>query len=112
MENKFEKIPKELFEFAQLDAVLHDKKMETKARGFFADAFLRFKKNKSSVVAAWIIGLLVLFAILSPIVSSYTIKDKDVIYQNYPPYVEVAVGAFSFVTGSVSVLVAPHLVQV
>ena len=88
MENKFEKIPKELFEFAQLDAVLHDKKMETKARGFFADAFLRFKKNKSSVVAAWIIGLLVLFAILSPIVSSYTIKDKDVIYQNYPPYVE------------------------
>mgnify|MGYP006990225170 CR=1 FL=1 len=39
-------------------------------------------------MAAWIIGLLVLFAILSPIVSSYTIKDKDVIYQNYPPYVE------------------------
>ena len=100
MENKFEKIPKELFEFAQLDAVLHDKKMETKARGFFADAFLRFKKNKSSVVAAWIIGLLVLFAILSPIVSSYTIKDKDVIYQNYPPYVEkMAKKGYNFLNG-------------
>ena len=100
MENKFEKIPKELFEFVQLDAVLHDKKMETKARGFFADAFLRFKKNKSSVVAAWIIGLLVLFAILSPIVSSYTIKDKDVIYQNYPPYVEkMAKKGYNFLNG-------------
>ncbi|MDE7061242.1 MAG: hypothetical protein K2O71_06575, partial [Lachnospiraceae bacterium] len=69
MENKFENIPKELFEFAQLDTVLHDKKMETKARGFFADALLRFKKNRSSVVAAWIIGLLVLFAIIAPITS-------------------------------------------
>ena len=28
MENKFEKIPKELFEFAQLDAVLHDKNLK------------------------------------------------------------------------------------
>lgn len=88
MENEFENIPKELFEFAQLDAVLHDNKMETKARGYFADAFLRFKKNKSSVVAAWIIGFLILFAIVSPIISSYTIKDKDAIYQNYPPYIE------------------------
>lgn len=88
MENKFENIPKELFEFAQLDEVLHDKKMETKARGFFADALLRFKKNRSSVVAAWIIGFLILFAIISPITSPYTIKDKDVIYQNYPPYIE------------------------
>ena len=49
MENKFEKIPKELFEFAQLDAVLHDKKMETKARGFFADAFLRFRSEERRV---------------------------------------------------------------
>lgn len=88
MENQFEDIPKELFEFAQLDEVLHDKKMETKARGYFADAFLRFKKNKSSVVAAVIIAFLALFAVVSPMISSYTINDKDVVYQSYPPFVE------------------------
>ena len=45
-----------MFEFAQKDAVIHDKKLATKPRGYFADAMLRFKKNKSSVVAAIIIG--------------------------------------------------------
>ncbi|MDD6035568.1 MAG: ABC transporter permease [Lachnospiraceae bacterium] len=87
MENEYENIPQELFEFAQLDAELHDKKIETKARGYFADALIRFKKNKSSVVAAWIILLLVLFAIFSPIFSPYEMKDKDTVYQNFPPFV-------------------------
>lgn len=87
MNNEYENIPQELFEFAQLDAELHDKKIETKARGYFADAFIRFKKNKSSVVAAWIILLLVLYAIIAPFVSPYTMKDKDNVYQNFPPFV-------------------------
>jgi oligopeptide transport system permease protein len=43
----YESIPQEKFEFKQLDATLHDKKLETKARGYFADAMIRFKKNKS-----------------------------------------------------------------
>ena len=51
---EFERIPKEKFEFAQMDKDIHDKKLETKTRSFFADAMIRFKKNKSSVVAAWI----------------------------------------------------------
>ena len=49
---EFEHIPQEKFEFAQLDAKIHDKKFDTKTRSFFADALLRFKKNKSSVIAA------------------------------------------------------------
>lgn len=88
MNTEYENIPQELFEFAQLDTVIHDKKIETKARGYLADAFLRFKKNRSSVVAACIIGFLVLYAILVPIFSQYEITDKDVIYQNFPPYIE------------------------
>lgn len=87
MEQNYEHIPQEKFRFAQLDADLHDKKLQTKSRGYFADAFLRFKKNKSSVVAAIIIACLVLFAIVSPILSPYTIKDKDTVYTNRPPYV-------------------------
>lgn len=103
MKNENENIPQELFEFAQLDAVIHDKKIETKARGFFADALLRFKKNKSSVVAAYIILFLIIFSILSPLLSPYTIKDKDVIYSNYPPYYEKAAkNEWGFLDGSTS----------
>lgn len=101
--NEFENIPQELFELAQTDAVIHDKKIETKARGYFADAFLRFKKNKSSVVAACIILFLVLYAIFVPIFSQYKISDKDKIYQNYPPYVRSwAEKGLSFWDGSVT----------
>ena len=50
--NTNEHIAPDMFEFAQKDAFLHDEKFKTKARGYFADALLRFKKNKSSVVAA------------------------------------------------------------
>ena len=74
MNTTYEYIPKEKFEFKQLDANLHDKKLETKSRGYFADAMIRFKKNKSSVVAAWIILFLVVFSILSPIISINDIK--------------------------------------
>ena len=49
----YEHIPAEKFQFIQLDTNIHDKKLETKSRGYFADAFLRFKKNKSSLVAAF-----------------------------------------------------------
>ncbi|MBQ0126088.1 MAG: ABC transporter permease [Clostridiales bacterium] len=88
MENKYDHIPQEKFEFAQLDAVIHDKKLETKSRGYFADAFIRFKKNKSSVVAACIIAFLVIFAIVAPLVSPYTIKDTENVYVNFPPFIE------------------------
>ena len=67
---------------------MHDEKLKTKARGYFADAMLRFKKNKSSVVAAFIILLLVLFSLVSPIISPYTVYDKNNEYQKYPPFVE------------------------
>lgn len=87
--NKYEHIPQEKFEFAQLDATIQDKKLETKSRSYFQDCIIRFKKNKSSVIAAWIIGLLVLYAVFVPIFSPYSIiMDKDKTYVNFPPYVE------------------------
>ena len=84
---QYEHIPQEKFAFTQLDASIHDKKLETKARSYFADAFLRFKKNRSSVVAAIIIAILLLYALVAPIISPYSVKDKDKVYQSYPPYV-------------------------
>ncbi len=88
MNKEFEKIPQEKFQFVQLDAHLHDKKLETKARSFFADAMLRFSKNKSSVVAAWILLFLVVFSLVSPLLSPYDIKDKDKLYVNCPSFVK------------------------
>lgn len=103
MTNQFDQIPQEKFEFAQLDAVIHDKKLETKSRGYFADAMLRFKKNKSSVVAAYIILMLIVFSIVSPIISQYEVRDMDKLYVNTPPFVEsVAAKGWGILDGAVS----------
>ncbi len=88
MNKAYEHIPQEKFEFAQLNATLHDEKLETKSRSYFADAMLRFSKNKSSVIAAYIIGFLLLFSLIVPIFSPYSVYDKDKTYINFPPYVE------------------------
>ena len=89
--NSYEHIDKSQFEFVQLDAKLHDAKLEKKSRGFFADAMIRFRKNKSSVVAAYIILFLVLFALIVPEISPYNIRqDIDERYLNYPPFLPQA----------------------
>ena len=99
MENRFDHIPQEKFAFVQRDAALHDKKLDTKSRGYFADAMVRFKKNKSSVVAAYILLFLALFAVVSPIISPYDVRQMDKRYVNAPPFVEALAekgwGAFS-----------------
>jgi len=51
------------------DEKIHDTKFETKPTTFIKDAFRRFCKNKSSVVASVIIGIIVLFSIFVPIFS-------------------------------------------
>ncbi len=85
---KYEHIPAEKFEFCQLDVELHDKKLSTKSRGYLADAMIRFKKNKSSVIAAWILLFLVAFAIISPIISGRDYEQIDDVYANHPPFIE------------------------
>ena len=87
MNNEFEHIPQEKFQFVQMDAHLHDQRLDTKSRTFMQDAMRRFAKNKSSVVATWILAFLVLFSIVSPMLSMYNINDKDKLYINYPSYV-------------------------
>lgn len=86
-EKNIDFIPQEKFRFVQQDADLHDKKLDTKARSYFADAMLRFGKNKSSVIAAWILAFLLLFAFLSPLISPFDMSDKDTVYVNHPSYV-------------------------
>ncbi|MDY4818641.1 MAG: ABC transporter permease [Bacilli bacterium] len=55
------------FSFAHDNKDIHDQKLDTKPRGYFKDAFIRFTKNKASVVAAIIIGIIILFALIVPL---------------------------------------------
>lgn len=78
-------IPKEKFAFCNDNKDLHDKKLETKPVGYFQDAMMRFARNKSSVTAALIILLLVIFAIVAPIIGkcNYTERPTDTMYLQY-----------------------------
>lgn len=81
---KYGNIPAEKFEFASTGN-LHDQKFDTKPVGYFQDAFRRFCKNKSSVVAAIIILLMLLFAIFVPIFSPYKVETRDMYYAQALP---------------------------
>ncbi len=74
--NEFE-ISKSDFQLTQVDKKIHDKKFETKATTFGKDALKRFCKNKSSVVAAFIIGLLMLLSFILPVVTPYNIDPSN-----------------------------------
>lgn len=62
------------FSLCQQSKQIHDQKFETKPTTYFKDAFKRFCKNKSSVVGAIIIGILLLCAFIVPLVSPYDLK--------------------------------------
>lgn len=77
MENKqfhTDNYTKDDFQLVQSNAVIHDLKLETKPTTFFKDAIKRFAKNKSSVVGAIILGLLILLSIFVPVLSNNNIK--------------------------------------
>ena len=65
------------FTFANKDKHLHDKELVTKPKSYFRDAFDRFAKNKGSIFATIVIGILVLYAIIAPIFSQYTVAFRD-----------------------------------
>ena len=79
------KISSEKFVFRADNDNLHDKKLETKPVSYFRDAFNRFCRNKGSILAAIVILCLVLFAIIAPILSPYTVAYQDEIYKFCQP---------------------------
>lgn len=74
------KISSEKFVFRSHGERLHDKKLETKPVSYFKDAFNRFAKNKASIVASFIIGIIILFAIIAPYCTAYKVADEDKTY--------------------------------
>lgn len=79
------KIEKEKFTFVHREGKIYDEKFETKPVGYFKDAFRRFKKNKSSVAAAIIILLQLLFAVVVPLFSHYDVNFRDGYYKTVQP---------------------------
>ena len=85
MNNEYVNIPKEKFEFVSRSEKIRDQKLETKPIGYFKDAWIRFRKNKGSVIAFGIIMFLVLFAIVGPFLTPYTLSDRDGYYATALP---------------------------
>ena len=99
--NNFEKVETKIedglktsdFELVNTSDYKHDQKFETKPTTFLKDSLKRFKKNKSSVVAAWILGILLLLAIFVPII------DRNDVKSSFPDRVYLAPKLFNSGTG-------------
>ena len=70
-------IPAEKFQFVQKDRKLFDQKLETKPIGYFKDAWLRFKKDHSAVIAFVLIIILMLFSFIVPFFSPVDVSFRD-----------------------------------
>lgn len=75
------------FEFVQLDQKIYDKKFETEPVGYFKDAFTRFVKNKTNVVATIILFTLILISIFVPIFTTKNYKRIETQLDYLPPRV-------------------------
>ena len=81
----YKSIPKEKFELVNTGERISDRVFEDKPIGYFKDAWIRFRKNKGSIVAAIIIVCIVLFSILAPLfVTNYDNTFMDVFYSRKP----------------------------
>lgn len=78
-------ISSEKFVFRSQGERLHDKKLETKPISYMRDAMNRFAKNKASIVAAVIIGILIIFAVIGPWLTPYTVAYADTHYSLVKP---------------------------
>lgn len=84
-EKMIREIPKEKFSFVQREDRIHDERMQTKAVGYLGDAWNRFRRNRSAVVAFVLIVILLLFALIVPVTSNYTINFRDGYYKTVLP---------------------------
>jgi len=85
MDNNFNNIPAEKFQFAKKNDLYHDSKFETKPVSYFQGAFNRFCKNKGAVVGGVVIAVLVLFAILAPFFTPFQPAYYDMVYAYVTP---------------------------
>ena len=95
-------IPKEKFTFVHQGERIKDKKFDDKPVGYLKDAWIRFRKNKASVVAAVIILMIILYAFVMPLlIRGHDATFMDVNYAKKAPRV-TWLRNFGIATGGVS----------
>jgi len=83
--NEILNVSPEKFAFVNQGERLSDQKFEDKPIGYFKDAWIRFRKNKGSIVAAVIILLIVIYALVTPLLTTnFDGKFMDVFYAKKP----------------------------
>ncbi len=82
-------IPPEKFRFVKPVQAVPTQAAPKKSRGYLTDTLHRFCRNRSSVAAAWILLFLVLIALLGPVLSPYSMDQKDTVYTNVPSYLDI-----------------------
>ncbi len=93
-------IPKEKLAFAEQGAHIKDQKFDDKPIGYFKDAWIRFCKNKASIVAACIIIGIVLFAIILPFFNTGTGTNATTLYMRKVPR-NLALSNIGIATGDI-----------
>ncbi|MDP2425610.1 MAG: ABC transporter permease [Candidatus Izemoplasmatales bacterium] len=76
---------KELFRFTRTDERIFDTQFETKPIGYFKDAISRFRKNKASVFAFFILLIIITLSIVGPNLNGFDIKYIDSSLSYLPP---------------------------
>ena len=65
------------FVLTEVDSSVHEQKFQTKPTTFLKDSLKRFRKNKSSVVAAGILGVLLLMSFLVPVIDKSDLRSEE-----------------------------------
>lgn len=80
-------IPKDEFTFVQKDEKLYDQKLQGKPIGYFQDVWIRFKKNRTNLIASLILLVLVVCALIVPPLSGARYNKLDEKLSFLPPRV-------------------------
>lgn len=89
--NKQNKIDKNKFKFVNTDASFYEEEdsIAGESVSYYRDAFNRFKRNKSSVIAAIILSVVLFFTVFGPHMKSYdlpnTNPDATAHFKELPP---------------------------
>ena len=97
----FDTLPKEKFVLANKGDFISDTVFKDKPIGSFKDAWIRFRRNKASIVAAGIILLIFLFAFLTPLLNrGYDATFLDPRYARMGPR-NLALSKIGIATGTI-----------
>lgn len=85
-------ITQDKFVLVQSDKIIYDESIKTESIGYYKDAWIRFKKNKASLVALIILIILIIFSVVGPMVRDYELNDVNQKWANrlsyLPPRIE------------------------